>query len=565
MTALRTQIVFLLALTLGTLLTAKTLVDGARVRPRIEEEARAEGRLALLQAGPLVERAYREGHMGEVRQVLSGLARPSGGSRAALLDTDGTVLAASDPRIEGRAGASAGLVWGADVAALPSPEPASRVAGKTLMAAAPVRLQAATPNPLLTGPAVPAAGSAALAFEMNLAPRFAAATRAVVIENVTAALVALGVMLAIAAMLRVQLGDPARRVAETLEQFDAGDRGARTGLKGRTEIARIGKAFDALADRMQAAENEVLDAQVRLDRVLQALPIGLMVVRRDDGRPFFVNPRWRELFGIPTDAGRDILSLLSTLRCERSDGRPYPIELLPIPTVLRTGEPAEARDLCVRRDDSVVELAVSAVPASLAGSGVFDAILALVSEAHAVAPLAAPALRPAQAAEGPGPADFAITVASMESVGVQPLAAAPTPPAEAVAPERDTVLLAEGVPRTLELSRGALERAGYRVLAAGDGDQAMVFFGREGPSVRVVVLDLALKGPSGEMLLDEILALDPLTRVIAVSGYRPDLPLLAASGQIASFLTRPYREERLVAMVRQAIDAPLGVEPMTGA
>lgn len=562
MTALRNQVLFLLALTLATLLAAKTLVDGARVGARIEQQARIEGRIALLQAGPLVERAYSEGHLGEVRQVLSRLGALSGNSRAALLDAGGTVLAASDPKLEGRAGVEAGLVWAADVAALPAPEPASRVADQTLMAAAPVHLRAGAPDPLLTGPPVPAAGSAALAYEVNLAPRFAAATRAVAIENGVAALVALAMLFVIAAMLRLQLGDPARRVAETLEQFDAGDRGARTGLKGRTEIARIGKAFDALADRLQATENDLLDAQVRLDRVFQSLPIGVMVVRRDDGRPFFANPRWRELFGIPNDAARDILSLLSTLRCERTDGKPYPIERLPIPTVLRTGEPAEARDLCVRRDDSVLALAMSAWPANLSGSGTFDAVVALASELHANTPLAAPALRPAESPERVGSADFATAVASMESVGVAPFVASPT---ETAGPERETVLLAEGEPRALELSRRALEGAGYRVMAAGDGDRAMVFFGRHGPTFRAVVVDLGLNGPSGEMLLDEILALDPLARVVAISGYRPDLPRLAASGKIAAFLTRPYREERLLATVRQAMHGPIGVEPMAGA
>ena len=110
----------------------------------------------------------------------------------------------------------------------------------------------------------------------------------------------------------------------------------------------------------------------------------------------------------------------------------------------------------------------------------------------------------------------------------------------------------------LDSMRQTLEDAGLRVLAAADGEQAMVFFGREGPSVRVVVLDLGLPGPSGEMLLDEILALDPTARIVAVSGYRADLPLLAASGKIAAFLTRPFRAERLRDTVGQALRIPLG-------
>jgi CheY-like chemotaxis protein/PAS domain-containing protein len=560
---LRNQLLFLLALMFGSVLVAKTLVDTARIGPEVSERARAEGRLALLQAAPGIERAFRDGRMADVRAALARLATVGGPGHAAIVDGNGGVLAASDAQLEHAPAAAAHLAWAADVAAMTNPEPATEVRDEALRAVVPIRLRSvSSPDPSLVGP-TPAVGGpelGALAFQTDLGLRYAAARRQVIFETAVIAALALLMLWLLAIALRSELERPARRILSAIEAFDGGDRSARTGLKGRSEVMRIGKAFDALAERLRQSEQDLLDVQTRLDRTLQALPVGVMVVRRDDGRPFFVNPRWRELFGIPDDASRDVLSLLSQVRCEHEDGRPYALEELPIPAVLRTGEPHEARDLWVRRDDQAIALAVVAFPLGLSSAPGFDAVLALAAAADATSPVAVPTFGAGEPALASSSLDLASVVAIMESVAAPAVREAAPPPRPAVPEaERETVLLATAQPGELEAAAQALESLGLRVLAAGSGDEAMVYFGREGPRIRLVVLDLALAGPSGEMLLDEILALDPAARIVAVSGYRPDLPVLAASGKIAAFLTRPFRVERLRDTVRQMLGAALGV------
>ena len=554
---LRNQLLFLLALMFGSLLVAKTLVDTSRIGPLVSERARGEGRLALVQAGPGIERAFRDGRMTDVRAALARLATVGGPGRAAIVDGAGAVLAASDAPLERVSAAAAGMAWATDVAAMQTPEPATYVSDEALHAVVPIHLRsAAVPDPALVGP-LPAGGPelGALAFETDLGLRYGAARREVIVETAALAALALLMLWLLSIALRSELERPARRILSAIETWSGGDRAARTGMKGRGEIVRIGKAFDALAERLQRGEQELLDVQTRLDRTLQALPMGVMVVRRDDGRPFFVNPRWRELFGIPDDASRDVLSLLSQVRCEHQDGSPYALEELPIPAVLRTGEPQEARDLWVRRDDEAVALAVVAIPLGLSSGPTFDAVLALATEAGA-SPIAIPAFRTAEPVASRS-VDLASVVARMESVAPTPLPEPAPAPRPAPAVERETVLLATANRPELDEARTALETLGLRVLAAAGGDEAMVYFGREGPSIRAVVLDLGLAGPSGEMLLDEILALDPAARIIAISGYRPDLPMLAASGKIAAFLTRPFRMERLRDTVRPLLAATL--------
>ena len=546
MSSLRSQVLLILAVTFGSLLVAKTLVDFSRLGPRIEDDARAQARVALLQSGPLVERAYSDGHLGDVRRYLGQLAGSPGIRRVALIGPDGGVLASSEAALEGRPAAETAL---APILPLAAAQGGMAIAGQALHAAAPVKLESGTPDPLLPGPPVPAGGRGSLVLELDLGERMAAARLAALVENGIGFAVALVVLTLIGLLLEFRLGRPARQIVSAIEQFDMGDRTARTGIRGFSEIAGVGKAFDFLAERVQGEENHLLDTQASLDGLLKALPVGVMVVKRDDGKPYYVNPRWRELFGITMDANRDILAILSTVRCERPDGSPYPIEQLPISTVLRSGEAAEARDLCVRRDDRVVALIAHAVPVALSRGTGFDGVLVIAREAEAAdhvtaGPAASPAGRRLRTSEG----------------APRPLAV-PAPRATSANEDddtRETVLLADGDVETRLLASRALTEGGYRVLVAEDGASALSLLRTHGPRVAVVILDLALEGPGGGSVLDALLALDPTARVIAASDYRPELPELAASGKVTAFVTRPYSTDRLMRAVREVVTSVAG-------
>src|SRR4029077_14528224 len=138
---------------------------------------------------------------------------------------------------------------------------------------------------------------------------------------------------------------PARRVAETLERMAAGEESARTGMSGNDDIAAIGAAFDRMVDRRRLEASDVREAHALLEATLETLPLGVLVARREDGRPLFVNACWCRLFGKSPDPGRDILSHLGAVRCERSDGSVYQVEELAMPAALRTGSPAQLDDV----------------------------------------------------------------------------------------------------------------------------------------------------------------------------------------------------------------------------
>jgi CheY-like chemotaxis protein/HAMP domain-containing protein len=557
MTSLQIRLCLTLLVVGGGLLALKTSMDLDRAQAPVEARAHETARAALLEAGPRIERAYAHGREAALAEALAPLLAAPGGRAAAVTDAQGHLMAsnpARGPDVEASALAPAFQLAGR--AGIDGPR--LDMKGPILVAALPIRLEHGPPDADLVGPPLPAPGAGFALARFDFSSAMAAARRGALRANSILAIGLLALALAVALVTWLSLGRSVSRVAKAIDRFDLGERAARTGMR-HGALKPIAKAFDAMADRLQSHEEELLEAKHRHEMVLRCLPVGVMVVRRDDGRPVYVNARWKELFGIPMDATRDILSLLSTMRCERPDGSPYPLELLPIPTALRTGQPAEIDDLRVRRDDAVVELRAGAVPVSLWRSDTFDAVIAVVEQpGAAMVPPVAPepdASLPARLkSDDAAPRDTTVSATQSEPVEVTafPIGGTSAPEADDSEPDPDTVLVVEGEASLRELAEESLSRAGFRVLATGDGHEALTFVHGEGPFIRAVVLDLWVPGTSGGALLDEILSLDPTARVVAASGYRADMPQLAASGKIAVFLPKPYAAERLLSAVREA-------------
>lgn len=106
----------------------------------------------------------------------------------------------------------------------------------------------------------------------------------------------------------------------------------------------------------------------------------------------------------------------------------------------------------------------------------------------------------------------------------------------------------------------AVERAGYAIRTAGDGEAALREIRRARP--HAVVLDLLLPTKDGLAVLRE-LAADAQTRdlpVVAVSGvYRESSHAsLALETGARTFLAKPFRGTQLLAALEEAIGAPAG-------
>ncbi|MFO7976994.1 MAG: transporter substrate-binding domain-containing protein [Candidatus Hydrogenedentota bacterium] len=118
----------------------------------------------------------------------------------------------------------------------------------------------------------------------------------------------------------------------------------------------------------------------------------------------------------------------------------------------------------------------------------------------------------------------------------------------------ETVLIAEDDDQVRYFAERVLQRAGYHVLLAKDGEEATHVLDQHSRNVDLVLLDIVMPKKSGGDVHAEIAARFPDTRVVLMSGYSFDvlekghLP----SGQL-EILRKPFRSETLLRCVREAL------------
>ena len=121
----------------------------------------------------------------------------------------------------------------------------------------------------------------------------------------------------------------------------------------------------------------------------------------------------------------------------------------------------------------------------------------------------------------------------------------PRPPAD------DVILLVDDESMIRELARLILERAGYRVLTADDGMEAVEVFTRERVRIRLIIMDVTMPRMSGRDAYQLIAQQDPDIRVLFSTGYSSD-DMTAVEGAVG-LLNKPYRPNDLLAAVRDAL------------
>ena len=99
-----------------------------------------------------------------------------------------------------------------------------------------------------------------------------------------------------------------------------------------------------------------------------------------------------------------------------------------------------------------------------------------------------------------------------------------------------------------------LSKAGYRVLEAADGDQAVSVWKEHGADVDLLITDLLLPQRTGEELAIEFRAKRPDLKVILVSGnVRENVLDTAHLVRDSKFLLKPFSPVRLLEIVHTSI------------
>ena len=101
----------------------------------------------------------------------------------------------------------------------------------------------------------------------------------------------------------------------------------------------------------------------------------------------------------------------------------------------------------------------------------------------------------------------------------------------------------------------ALLQAGYQVLEAANGEQALGIFEKQCAGIDLVLTDMVMPKMGGRELAERVCQIRPYTKVIFMSGYTDDV--LVRTGALnpgMSFLQKPLRAETLTAKVREVLD-----------
>jgi CheY-like chemotaxis protein len=128
--------------------------------------------------------------------------------------------------------------------------------------------------------------------------------------------------------------------------------------------------------------------------------------------------------------------------------------------------------------------------------------------------------------------------------------------AEAEDSVRARILVVEDNEDVRELAETMLASAGYAVLSAPSGEQALSLLD-EGGAVDLVFTDVMMPGGmNGLQLADQVRVRRPGTPILVTTGYMDELP--NAKGQRFDVLSKPYRQEDLLARVRAILPTQNG-------
>jgi DNA-binding response OmpR family regulator len=118
------------------------------------------------------------------------------------------------------------------------------------------------------------------------------------------------------------------------------------------------------------------------------------------------------------------------------------------------------------------------------------------------------------------------------------------------------VLIADDEPNIVVSLEYLMKRAGYQVLVARDGQEALDLLRRERP--RLVLLDVMMPKKSGHEVCQELRAdeqiKDTLVLMLTAKGRDTDVDKGLGVGADA-YVTKPFSTKELVAKVAQMLDA----------
>ena len=131
----------------------------------------------------------------------------------------------------------------------------------------------------------------------------------------------------------------------------------------------------------------------------------------------------------------------------------------------------------------------------------------------------------------------------------------PSPPVKSLAGGTETILVVDDEEVIRDVARRILCAAGYTVLTAENGVQAVELFRQRREEIDLVILDMIMPEMSGEETFTRLREIDPQVRTLLSSGYSQEgrAEHILKAG-VRGFLQKPYTIEDVLHKVRTVLD-----------
>lgn len=149
---------------------------------------------------------------------------------------------------------------------------------------------------------------------------------------------------------------------------------------------------------------------------------------------------------------------------------------------------------------------------------------------------------------------FVVVVPSVPPPPPPPSAAA-MPAAPALEPGKGAILLVDDDAIVRQVSRRMLDRAGYSVVEAPGGADAIALIERKDVRIDVVVTDMMMPGLSGRDVIDAVRQLRPGTPIVCVTGFAAEEEAEPLAAEVHAIVGKPFTSATLIRAVATALPA----------
>ena len=137
------------------------------------------------------------------------------------------------------------------------------------------------------------------------------------------------------------------------------------------------------------------------------------------------------------------------------------------------------------------------------------------------------------------------------ATAVKPVKRTPVPPPTGT----ETILVVEDEEALRRVAQRILSAAGYTVLTAADGEEAVRVAAQYAGRIDLLLTDMVMPRMSGAALVEAVMQARPEIQVLYMSGYSDGgFVRQAVLGPEASFLGKPFTPTDLVRKVREVLD-----------